>query len=87
MRCRAQAPEAAPSGLASDAGTLATDTSGMQVVLGYSASMVPTAQDFERSLSSMANIKTTVTFVAEDVTLQNAALLERLAKVSLYRPI
>lgn len=48
---------------------------------------MPTAQDFERSFSSMANIKPTVTFIAEDVTQQNAALLKRVAKQPMCEPI
>ena len=49
--------------------------------------MVPTAQDFERSLSSIANTKPTVTFFAEDVTVANTAFLKQLARVSFYKPI
>ena len=49
--------------------------------------MVPTAQDFEGSLSSMANVKLTVTFLAEEVTVAHSLLLEKLASESLYKPI
>lgn len=70
-------------GGASNAGTLTIDMSGIQVAIGNSASMLHTAQDFEQSLSSMAEVKPAVTFYAEDVTVRNAALLERPAKRSM----
>ena len=35
----------------------------------------------------MGDVKRTVTFYAEDVSVQNAALLERAARQSLYKPI
>ena len=75
------------SGVASNACSKASDRSGIQVARGKSASMIPTAQDFERSLPSMANVKPTVTFLAEDVTGENAAMLERLEIESMCKPI
>ena len=74
-------------GVASNSGTLATNLSGIQGAMGNPSSMVPTAQDFERRLSSIANVKTTVTFLAESVTVANAAFKEQLARESLHKPI
>ena len=55
--------------------------------MGDITSILPIAQDFERSLSSMANTKPTVTFHAEDVTVAKAGFLDQLSRESLYKPI
>ena len=60
--------------------------SSIHAGMGNSASMLPTVQDFERSLSPMANVRPTVTSFAEVVRQMNAALLERLAKRSMCEP-
>ena len=59
----------------------------MQDALGETTNQLRTPQDFERNLPTMANVKPTVTFLAEDVTEQNAELLARLAKESLCNAI
>ena len=68
-------------GVVSKAGKLAMEMSGIQCAMGNSAPVIPTAQNFNRSLSSMPNVKATVKIFAEDVPQQNAALLERRERV------
>ena len=49
--------------------------------------MVPTAEDFVGSMSSMAKVKLTITFLAEEVPEAHSLLLEKLASESLYKAI
>ena len=74
------------SGVASNAGTMIVDMSGMQVVLGDNANPLPTAADFARCLHNMAEDKKIVSFFAQDVKVRNAERLMGEAKNKLLEP-
>ena len=82
----AQAQEGTP-GVASNSATLAGDMRRVQVLGGDPADMLPTEQDFERSLTTMQDNKPKVAFYAEDVTVKNAACLEDQEKRVLRGPV
>ena len=54
--------------------------SGIQEPMGNTSTMIPTAPDFERSLPSMTDLKWTIMFYSEDVSVQKSDVMERLAK-------
>ena len=80
-----QTAQAGPSTIASHSGPMIGDMTGISVALGANTNALHTGYDFERSLATMTNIKQLVTFLAEDVTLQNAEFLERLVKESMSK--
>ena len=59
-------------GLASNSGPLASNLSGIQVGVGDPAKMLPTEEDFEKSLSKLKEAKSRVQFYAEEVRMRNA---------------
>ena len=70
-------------GVAANPGTMVADMSGMQVPMGSNVDSLRSAENSARSLASMTGEEKIVTIFAIDVTRQNAAWMERIAKATL----
>ena len=79
--------QAGTPGIASNSATLAVDLRGVQVALGNPATMLPTAQEFERSLSTIQKAKPKIEFYPEEVTGANAEWMDKQAKRVLSGPV
>ena len=72
--------------MASNSGTVVGDMSAMEVAMGGNVNALPTADEFARSLTSLADEHKIVKFYAQHVTEENAAWMERVAKETLIKP-
>ena len=70
----------------SNPGMLVDDMSGMEATMGENADALPTADQFAQSLSSLPDEQKIVSFYAQQVTVENAAWMERMAKETLMKP-
>ena len=67
-------------GVASNPGTLVGDMSGIEATMGGNANALPTADQFAQSLTSLPDEQKIVSFYAQQVTVENAEWMERMAK-------
>ena len=73
-------------GVASNPGRLVGNMCEMEVAMGGNANALPTADQFAQSLTSLAEEQKIVSFYAQDVTINNAEWVERMAKETLMKP-
>ena len=79
----AEPPDEGLPGVESNPGMLVNDMSGMEATMGENADALPTADQFAQSLTSLPDEQKIVSFYAQQVTVENAAWMERMAKETL----